>query len=119
MGITDRQLSALFWGAGLGLAHFPVLNDHSLIQKRLEAFRQGGPNPPPPKDANIFDMTFIYDPELSSVAQAHAADHQLFVDDFVDAWTLLMNADRFEISCSDLENTVMIDVATMGAEMLI
>ena len=41
--------------------------------------------------------------------QAHAADRHLFVDDFIEAWTVLMNADRFEISCSDPRNTIMID----------
>jgi len=92
----------------------PALIDNSYF-KRLGAVKFGSP----PTDANIFDMTFLYDPQLSSVAQAHAADNQLFVNDFVDAWTLLMNADRFETSCSDLENTVMIDVATMGVEIVI
>jgi catalase-peroxidase len=115
MGITDRQLSALYGGVGLGLVEGPLLNGAYL--KRLEAFKHG--SKAPPKDANIFDMTFIYDPQLSSVAQAHAADNNLFVNDFVDAWTLLMNADRFEVSCNDLENTVMIDVASFGDEMVI
>jgi catalase (peroxidase I) len=116
MGITDRQLSALYGGAGLGLANAPMLDDSYL--KSVEAYRYGS-NPPPPKDANIFDMTFIYYAQLSSVAQAHSADHQLFVDDFVDAWTWLMNADRFEVSCNDLENTIMIDAGTMANQIVV
>jgi len=103
MGITNRQLSALYGGVGLGVGPGSMLDNSYL--KRLGAFKKGAP----PKDATIFDMTFLYDPELSSVAQAHAADHQLFVSDFVDAWTVLMNADRFEVSCNDPSNTVMID----------
>jgi len=113
MGITDRQLSALYGGVGLGVAPRSVV-DNSYM-KRLGALKHGSDL----KDSNIFDMTFLYDPELSSVAQAHAADNQLFVNDFVDAWTVLMNADRFEISCSDLENTIMIDAGMTGAQILI
>merc|ERR1711988_976278 len=116
MGITDRQLSALYGGAGLGLADGPMLDNSYL--KRVQGFRLGS-NPPPPKGANIFDMTFIYDAQLSSVAQAHAADRQLFVTDFVDAWTWLMNADRFEVSCSDLENTIQIDAGTMTTQIVV
>lgn len=113
MGITDRQLSALHGGVGLGVTPRSVI-DNSYF-KRLGAVEYGSH----PTDFNIFDMTFLYDPQLSSVAQAHAADNQLFVHDFVDAWTVLMNADRFEASCGDLENTVMIDVATTGVEIVI
>jgi len=113
MGITDRQLSALYGAVGLGVAPRSVLDNSYL--KRLGAVNYDSH----PKDANIFDMTFRYDPELSSVAQAHAADNGLFVNDFVEAWTLLMNADRFEASCSDLENTVMIDVGMTGDQIVI
>jgi len=113
MGITERHLSAFHGGVGLGVAPRSGLDNSYL--KRLAAVKYGSH----PKDANIFDMTFMYDPQLSSVAQAHAADNQLFVNDFVEAWTLLMNADRFEASCSDLENTVMIDVGMMEAQIVI
>jgi len=113
MGITDRQLSALYGGVGLGVAPRSVLDNSHL--KRLGALKYGAH----PKDADIFDMTFLYDPQLSSVAQAHAANHQLFVSDFVEAWTVLMNADRFEISCGDLENTVMIDVGMTDAQIIV
>ena len=102
MGITNSQLSALYGGVGLGVASRSVLDNSHL--KRLGA--QHGSHS---KDANIFDMTFLYDPELAALAQAHAADQDLFVNDFVEAWTVLMNADRFEISCSDPRNTIMID----------
>jgi hypothetical protein len=98
MGITNRQLSALYGGAGLGVGPCSVQDNPC---------------------RTIFDMTFKYDPELSSVAQAQAADHQLFVNDFVEAWTVLMNADRFEISCSDLENTIMIDVGMTEAKIVV
>jgi len=116
MGITDRQLSALYGGAGLGLTKGPMLDNSYL--KRIQALKAGS-NPPPPKDANIFDMTFIYDPQLSSVAQTHAADENLFVSDFVDAWTRLMDADRFEVTCSDPENTIMIDVNNAETKIVV
>ena len=79
--------------------------------QRLSGYRAA------PKDANIFDYTFMFDPELSALAQAHAADHDLFVRDFASAWTRLMNADRFEIDCDDLRNTVMIDVPSPNVEL--
>merc|ERR1712070_214471 len=105
-GVTNAQLSALYGGVGLGVTSHSVLNNSYL--KQLGA--QYGAHS---DDSNIFDMSFMYDPELSAWAQAHAADNQLFVNDFVDAWTVLMNADRFEISCSDPRNTIMIDVPTL------
>jgi catalase-peroxidase len=113
MGITDRQLSALYGGAGLGVAPRSVLDNSYL--KALGGMKYGSH----PKDANIFDMTFIYDPELSSVAQAQAADHQLFVNDFVSAWTQMMNADRFEISCSDPNYMIMIDDGVIRTEIVV
>jgi catalase-peroxidase len=103
MGITNSQLSALYGGVGLGVTSHSVLDNSYL--NRLGA--QYGSHL---DDANIFDMTFLYDPELSALAQNHAADNNLFLNDFVDAWTVLMNADRFEVSCNDPGNTIMIDV---------
>merc|ERR1711988_1831556 len=44
MGITDRQLSALYGGAGLGLANAPMLDNSYL--KSVQGFRLGS-NPPP------------------------------------------------------------------------
>lgn len=105
LGVSNAQLSALYGGVGLGIASRSALDNSYL--KRLGT--QYGSHA---KDTNIFDMTFLYDPELSALAQAHASDNQLFVNDFVEAWTMLMNADRFEVSCNDLSNTVMIDTAT-------
>lgn len=101
MGISNAQLTALYGGVGLGVA-----GRSSLDNAHLQRLQQGSLKQ---KDGNIFDMTFKFDPELSALAQAHAADNQLFVNDFVEAWTVLMNADRFEISCSDPSNTIMID----------
>lgn len=103
MGITNSQLSALYGGVGLGVTSHSVL-DNSYLNRLSAQYGSHLDN------ANIFDMTFLYDPELSALAQAHAADNNLFLNDFVDAWTVLMNADRFEISCSDPSNTIMIDV---------
>ena len=103
MGITNSQLSALYGGVGLGVTSHSVL-DNSYLNRLGAQYGSHLDN------ANIFDMTFLYDPELSALAQAHAADNNLFLNDFVDAWTVLMNADRFEISCSDPSNTIMIDV---------
>ena len=107
MGITNSHLSALYGGVGLGVTQHSVLDNSYL--NRLGAQRSSHLS-----DANIFDMAFLYDPELSALAQNHAADNSLFVSDFVDAWAVLMNADRFEISCDDPSNTIMIDVASLG-----
>jgi len=108
MGITNSQLTALYGGVGLGVTSHSVLDNSYL--KQLAA-QQGSL----PKGGNIFDATFRYDPELSAIAQAHASDSRLFIDDFVEAWTVLMDADRFEVDCSDPSNTIMIDVATYGS----
>jgi len=107
MGITNPQLTALYGGVGLGVTSHSVLDNTYL--KELTAQQAHS------KGANIFDMTFRYDPELSAIAQAHASDNQHFVNDFVEAWTVLMDADRFEVSCSDPSNTIMIDVETYGS----
>jgi len=102
MGITNSQLSALFGGLALGSGR-PALDNsyfkHLMTQHGSHA-----------KGPSIFDMTFLYDPILSAMAQSHAEDNELFVNDFVEAWTVLMNADRFEIACDDPSNTIMIDV---------
>lgn len=108
MGISNSQLSALYGGVGLGVTSHSVLDNSYLNRLGMQ---QGSPV----SDANTFDMSFLYDPELSALAQAHAADNNLFVDDFVEAWTVLMNADRFEISCDDPSNTIMIDIDSIDA----
>jgi len=102
LGVTNSQLSALYGGVGLGLTSRSAL-DNSHLKQLGDQYGSHS------KDSNIFDMTFLYDPELSALAQRHAADNDLFVSDFVEAWTVLMNADRFEVDCNDLSNTVMID----------
>lgn len=106
LGITNSQLTALFGGVGLGVSKRSVLDNSYLKQ-----LTKPGPHS---RDADIFHLTFKYDPELSAIAEAHAADNQLFVNDFVEAWTVLMNADRFEMACDDPANTVMIDVASLA-----
>lgn len=103
MGISNPQLTALYGGVGLGVGSRSGLDNSHLKTLQHASWKQA--------DADIFDMTFKYDPELAALAQAHAADNQLFVKDFVEAWTVLMNADRFEISCNDPSNTIMIDDA--------
>jgi len=115
MGITNRDLTALYGGVGLGIVPSSEL-DSSYLQ-RLGAHKSG--SAPKQPYANIFDMTFFYDPELSSIAQAHTADSQLFATDFVQAWTKLMNSDRFEISCSDPSNTIMIDVGMTKEQIVV
>jgi len=104
MGITNSQLSALYGGLGLGVKNRTVLDNSGL--RRLFQDDETA------KSGNIFDLTFKYDPELSALAQTHSEDNDMFVSDFVEAWTVLMNADRFEISCDDPANTIMIDVPT-------
>ena len=110
MGMSNSHLSALYGGVDLGLPNQSAPNSSVLDNSHLQRLgaqyaKDGRLN----DDASIFDMTFTYDPELSAQAQAHAADNDLFVSDFVEAWTLMMNADRFEVSCGDPENTIMID----------
>ena len=42
------------------------------------------------------DMLVRADPELAAIAQEYAAEPTLFAADFVEGWTALMNADRFD-----------------------
>jgi hypothetical protein len=105
LGVTNSQLSALYGGVGLGVKNRTVLDNSFLKRLGAQYTTNGRPN----DDADIFDMTFLYDPELSAMAQSHAVDNQLSINDFLDAWTVLMNADRFEVECSDPENTILID----------
>jgi len=105
MGITYAHLTALYGGVGLGVKDRPVLDNSYLKRVGAEYAKYGRPK----DDADIFDMTFLYDPELSALAQAHAVDNDLFKNDFIEAWTVMMNADRFEVACSDPENTILID----------
>ena len=50
------------------------------------------------KDRTLFmyktDIMFKFDAELLAISQEFAADNQLFLDQFSEAWTLLANADR-------------------------
>jgi catalase (peroxidase I) len=105
MGITNSHLSALYGGVGLGVKTRSMLDNSHLKRLGADYAKYGRPN----DDADIFDKTFLFDPELSARAQAHAEDNQLFNNDFVEAWTMMMNADRFEVSCNNPENTIMID----------
>jgi catalase (peroxidase I) len=105
MGITNSHLAALYGGVGLGATARSGLDNSHVKRLGAEYAKYGRPN----GNADIFDKTFLYDPELSALAQAHAADNQLFVNDFVEGWTQMMNADRFEVDCTDLENTILID----------
>ena len=50
------------------------------------------------KDRTLFmyktDIMFKFDAELLAISQEFAADNQLFLDIFTEAWTVLANADR-------------------------
>jgi len=106
LGVTNAHLSALYGGVGLGVRDRGPALDNAHLQRVGREYAARGRAA---ADADIFDMTFTYDPELSALAQAHAADNALFVSDFVEAWTTMMNADRFEVSCDDPVNTILID----------
>jgi len=115
LGVTNAHLSALYGAVGLGVRATSALDNSTVLDnsalRRLGAHRTYAP----PKGADVYDMAFLYDPELAARAQDHAADNGLFVSDFTEAWTLMMNADRFEISCDDPKNTIMIDFPTATA----
>ena len=112
MGITNSHLTAMHGGVGLGVASRSELDNsylrHLGAQHGSHAFKQ---------EANIFDMAFLFDPELAALAQNQAASNDLFVNEFIEGWTTLMNADRFEVACDDPRNTVMIDGASQKVEL--
>lgn len=85
----------------MGVTHRSVV-DNSHLRQLGERYGS------PANDANIFDMAFMYDPELSALAQKQAASHDVFVHEFIEGFTTLVNADRFEVACSDPRNTIMI-----------
>jgi len=49
--------------------------------------------------ATPVDLVFGSNSELRAIAEVYAADdaREQFVDDFVDAWTKVMNLDRFDV----------------------
>lgn len=42
------------------------------------------------------DVIFKYDAELQAIAQEFASDNEVFLAEFVAAWTKIVNADRFD-----------------------
>ena len=42
------------------------------------------------------DLMLRYDNEYLAIVQEYAQDSKLFLSEFSDAWTSLMNADRFD-----------------------
>ena len=46
------------------------------------------------------DLVFGSNSELRAIAEVYAADdgREMFVQDFVRAWTKVMNLDRFDVS---------------------
>mmetsp|Transcript_1606 Transcript_1606/g.2108 ORF Transcript_1606/g.2108 Transcript_1606/m.2108 type:complete len:689 (-) Transcript_1606:33-2099(-) len=43
-----------------------------------------------------FDLAVKFDPALRAVAQAYSSDNDLFLHNFVESWTKMMNIDRFD-----------------------
>jgi catalase-peroxidase len=62
--------------------------------------------------ATAVDLVFGSNSQLRAIAEVYASDDakQKFVDDFVDAWTKVMNADRF-----DLEPTQRLGARALAA----
>ena len=44
------------------------------------------------------DLIFGSNSELRAVAEAYAAEEDLFIDDFVSAWNKVMMLDRFDVN---------------------
>ncbi len=45
------------------------------------------------------DLVFGSNSQLRAIAEVYASDDSSFVDDFVAAWSKVMNLDRFELTC--------------------
>ena len=50
--------------------------------------------------ATPVDLIFGSNSELRAVAEAYAANNEQFLNDFVTAWTKVMQADRFDLNQS-------------------
>jgi len=47
------------------------------------------------------DLALVHDPELLAIAEEYASDSMAFLGEFFNAWSKVVNADRFDIDCSD------------------
>jgi catalase-peroxidase len=61
--------------------------------------------------ATPVDLVFGANSELRAVAEFYAADGagQQFVQDFVDAWTKVMNLDRFDVAADERQQTALVN----------
>jgi catalase-peroxidase len=119
LGLTAPEMTVLLGGLrSLGVSHdghgvftdnpgkltndfFVTLLDMSVKWQRCEdgsyqAFDRI--NNEPVRVATGVDLVFGSSSELRALAEVYASDdaEQKFIDDFIDAWTKVMNADRFE-----------------------
>lgn len=53
---------------------------------------------------NYDDMFLKFDAPMLAIVQEFASDNNLFMNEFRDAWTKLMNADRFDGPVNNLCN---------------
>lgn len=53
---------------------------------------------------NYDDMFLKFDAPMLAIVQEFASDNSLFMNEFRDAWTKLMNADRFDGPVNNLCN---------------
>jgi catalase (peroxidase I) len=78
--------------------------DHPLIEANDAAAKKAGfdvqvPFAPGRTDATPVDLVFGSNAERRAVAEVYASSdgQKKFVDDFVEAWTTVMNLDRFDL----------------------
>ena len=45
------------------------------------------------------DLALVHDPELLAIPEEYASDNGVFIEEFTDAWSKVMNADRFDVDC--------------------
>ena len=83
------------------LVNVEVANAHKTLDADEKATRYNGTNPHTGKSfsGTRADLVFGANSELRAVAEVYAADDaaEKFVQDFVDAWVKVMEADRFDL----------------------
>ncbi|CAE8595797.1 unnamed protein product [Polarella glacialis] len=85
MGLSAREMVVLSGGArALGFAGAQLSNSYLT---RLLGIGHA---------ASETDLMFKFDPVLAAITQEYASDNGLFLEDFAQAWTKVMDADRFK-----------------------
>ena len=111
MGLTNREMVALnsrirgkmsqssqgyngtWMGDSWGNEYFKLLLEEKWVPINENEFRSD-------KKDNIYmmssDLVMLYDAPLLAIVQEYACDNTLLMNEFREAWTKLMNSDRFD-----------------------